>query len=1205
MRANLTTLLLTICIMQVCANGFAQKITLNRQNISLKQLFRELKKQTGYRVFYSDQKINDQEKFDANFKNVPLEQVLDHVLEIQNAKFSIKDKTIIVKKKETSIRPGSSKNIDVVGRVTDEEGRPLVGATVTIAVYSSDDKKNGDFSLNIQGKKAITVTDDHGVFYLKNVNERSHVFISYTGYDTYEIKVDPDLGTIKMSLSGNLKEVNVTINTGYQTIARERSAGAIAKPDMGILKDRSSSMNVIQRLDGLVPGIVINNSASPTGNFVNGERRGSVLIRGLSTVSDVTNRDPLFVVNGIQVTDINTLNPNDVEDITVLKDATSASIWGAKAANGVIVITTKKGRLNEKLKINYNGFVNFQGKPDLAYRNMLNSGQYIQAAKEIFDPLVYANIPIYFGQAPVSPHEMILINKSKGLITADQANQQLNALASQNNLPEIKDLWYRNSILMNHTLSVSGGGNSYSFYGSGTYTNTKDNSPGSKNSNYGLNLRQDFRFNDRIKMYLITDFLNNVSSSLNMESRPDAGFLPYAMFKNTDGSNADMSWMYRTDEIRAEYENKSLISLKYNPLDEINTGSTKNNLFKGAVTSGVTVNMLKGLRYEGVFGYSRTQNKATNFLSQENYLVRSELTSFTIAATSPGGMPTYLLPNTGGQNTVTNILNRNWTVRNQLVYENSWKDKQHQIVFLAGQEAQEQFFNSTMSRVRGYDPQLLSYVAIDYKRLAEGIPNTVMPNNTQSSFLATDFYRESESIARITSYYANGGYTYADKYSLNAGIRIDQSNLFGKDKSAQNRPVWSSGLAWQIGKEDFIHGLDWVDKLVLRGSYGITGNSPDAGAAASKDIFITKLLSLFPGGVGLDLSSPANRALTWETTKNLNIGLDFAVFKSRLSGTLDIYRKKTEDLIGNIEVNPFTGFTTATGNAGDMVNKGIDLSLRSVNLVRGNLKWTTLLTLSFNKNKINSLRRTTPIVMGSDKINQPYLEGFPAFSVFAYTYAGLDQMGDPQIKLHDGTITKEPNTAKAEDVKYMGSFQPKWSGGLSNSFGYKAFSLQINAVYNLGYVMRRDVDALYSGRNGFFASAYFNGNVNAEFVNRWKKPGDEAITNIPAYVPSTSLSDSRRDVSYYTLADINILDASYIKLRDITLSYSLPKLFCAKLKADAITFNAQISNIMLWKANHVGIDPEFQNALGGTEAGGIRTTPFNQHTITLGARISL
>ncbi|AOM78016.1 SusC/RagA family TonB-linked outer membrane protein [Pedobacter steynii] len=1209
---KLITFMLFITLMQASAAGYGQRINLSGKNLPLKDVLQSIKSQSGYLFFYNADDLKAR-NLSISVRNATLEETLKECFKTLPFTYKIVQNTVVLTKKEESLIDRLStyfSTIDVKGRITDEMGRPLVGATISIVIGESEnDKKTGDYSLSLKGRNAAAISDKNGDFFLKDVDEKAALIISFLGYKVHYTKVAKDLGSIKMLPdAGNLQEVAVTMNTGYQSISRERSAGAIAKPDMDILKNRSGSMNVIQRLDGLIPGLVINNSTSPTGNSINGKRSSSVIIRGLSTVSDFTNRDPLFVVNGVPVTDVSTLNPNDVEDITVLKDATSASIWGSRAANGVIVITTKKGTSNGELKVNYDGFINFQGKPDLEYLNTMNSNQFIQSAREIFDPVLnpwatVINPRTGNGLAPVSPHELILYRQHQGLITSAQADEQLNILAGQSNLSQIKELWYRNSALMNHTLSLSGGGTKYSFYGSGAYSRNQNNSPGSKNDDYSLNLRQDFKFNDRIKMYLIIDLRNNLSSSKNTLS-PDIRFLPYAMFRNTDGSNADLSWLYRIDELRTNYENKSLISLKYNPLDEINTGSTRNNLFRGRITSGITANLFNGLRYEGIFGISRSLNKTVSFLEQNNYNVRSELTSFTVAATTPDGKPTYYLPASGGRNTLTNSVSQDWTLRNQLVYDHSWKEKIHQITFLLGQEVQKQTLNQTRTTVRGYNSQLLSYALIDYATLSlKGLSNPVMPSGLGNSILTNDLYNETETDARFTSYYANGGYTYAGKYTINGGARVDKSNLFGKDKSAQNKPVWSAGLAWQMGKENFMKDLSWLNALVIRSSYGITGNTPNPGTAASKDILSSVNNPFYPGGVGLNLSTPANRTLTWETTKNLNLGLDFSLLNYRLKGTIDWYKKKTENLIGYMDLNPFTGFPSIIGNAGDMKNTGIDLNLSSVNLVRGDLKWNTLLTLSFNQNKITSLNPASPIVLGSDKINKPYLTGYSAFSVFAYQYAGLDSSGDPQIRLNDGTVTKALNAAKPEDVRYMGSFQPRWSGGLSNTIGYKAFSLTINTVFNLGHVMRRDVNSLYAGR-ALFSDFNFNGNINAEFVNRWKNPGDEGKTHIPGYIPSGSASLAARDVSYYTMADINVLDAAYLKLRDLTLAYSLPKRLTDKLKADGISFRAQLSNVMLWKANHYGIDPEFHNALGGSVAGGIRTAPFAQHSISLGAHIS-
>ncbi|WP_158674131.1 SusC/RagA family TonB-linked outer membrane protein [Pedobacter sp. KBW01] len=1228
---KLITVLLIATIMQTSASTLAQTITYKQNNVSLEVFFKEIRQQTGYSVFWSSDAIKSR-KLDVDFKNAPLTDVMEKCLQGQGLTYTIADQTIVIREKEKSFLDQlitRIRAIEVSGRVLDESGHPLVGATVSVLKVEGtppplDGKTVTDFSLIYKGRNAAALTDSNGSFLLKNVDENSVIIISYTGYKLYQVKAAKNLGNIKMVMeAGSLQEVNVMVNTGYLSIARERSAGSIAKPDMQVLKNRSGSMNIIQRLDGLVPGLTINNAPNSTGS--------SILVRGLTSING--SKNPLYVVNGIPVDDISSVNPNDVEDITVLKDATAASIWGARAANGVIVILTKKGKNSEKIKLDYDAFINFQGKPDLNYLPVLTSGQFIQAAREIFDPVIntWATVSrANSGNAVIAPHELIMYNQSRGIITKEQADMQLGALADYNNLREIKNLWYRNASLMNHTFSLSGGGNKYSFYGSAAYTDTRNNTPYNRNENYGLNLRQDYKFSDRLQLYLITDLRNNITSSKQPNSaRPDARFLPYVPFTNTDGTNASMPWLYRTDELRNTYENQSLVSLNYNPLDDLDYGNNKGNLLYGRLTSGLTMKLLSGLRYEGVFGISKTLDKTSTLLDEKSFAVRNELVAFTVAPKTAGALPSYYLPSSGGKHTVNNNQQQNWTLRNQLVYDREWLNGKHQLTLLAGQEAQELFSNTNASVVRGYNSQLLSYGAIDYNLLSKlttlnngapaagsgvvyyGVP--VFPNSSSYSILPPDQYSESELTTRFTSYYANGGYTYNKKYTVNGSWRLDKSNLFGKDKSAQSKPVWSAGVSWAVGKESFMENIGWLDKLVLRTTYGLAGNSPDPGSAASFDV-LSKISSLFFQNTnGVAISTPGNKKLSWETTKTTNLGIDFAVLKNRINGSIDLYNKNTENLIGFTPVNPFTGYANITGNLGSMNNKGVELSLTTLNIQQEDFSWTTLFNFAYNKNKITKLNTlktlngiSSPLSLADDFISQPYLEGYSAFSIFAYQFAGLDKLGDPQIRLKDGTVTKTPGSAKIEDLKYMGTYQPVWSGGFSNVFQYKSVSLSLNTIYNLGNVMRRDVNTVYTNtRLVPGVGSLTSGNINSEFADRWKNPGDELLTNIPSYVNAGATSTGRRNVSYYTVSDINVLDASYIKLRDVTLAFSLPKSLLFRLKVAELTFRAQVSNIVLWTANKSGIDPEFQNALGGQVAGGARTMPFNQHTMTLGAHLTL
>ncbi len=1187
--------LLFIGALLLQAPAMAQDITLSLKDVPITTVFHEITKQSGYDFVYSNKVKKQSHPVTIHLNNVSIKQALSACLSGQPLKYSIFDSTIVVNYDPLKSQEENPLKDSLVirGSVKDPDNNPLAGVTI-----------------RIKGTNNGNLTDANGNFVIRIYQPGDTLLFSFIGYRRKEVAVT-DRGPLNVVLyPANQTLAAVTISTGYQTISKERSAGSFSKPSMDIIENRSASMNILQRIDGLVAGLTINNAPSATQN--------PFLIRGLSTVGIPTssgdhygtNRNPLYVVDGLPMDDVTTINPQDVADITVLKDATAASIWGARASNGVIVITTKKGKPNEKLQVQYDGFISFRGKPDVTYFPMMNSRQLIVAAKETFDPSLnpWNTISTYhnLGSTGISPEQVILYNQYRGLISKAEAAKSLDSLSSINNIAQIKELWYRNAVLTHHTISLTGGGNRYSVYGSLAYTAARDARPGNKDNTYDINLRQDFKFNDYIGFYLITDLADRTTST-KRQIAIDNRFYPYQLFKDANGNTLSIPYMaYLSDAERLDFQNRSNINLDYNPLDDFNDGYTKNNELTARIIGGATIRLFKGLRFEGTYGYIKGVKRTYQYDDTKSYPVRAEVVQFTVAPTDTS-TPVYYLPTAGGKYSIIDHSRINWTVRNQLIYDNTWNNHIHQLTVLLGQEAQEQRSTSNRSTVRGYNEMLQTFAPVDYATLGSvGVENPVMSNDLGKSTLTEDAFDQSEAKTRFISYYANAAYSYNQKYAINASWRIDQSNLFGIDKSAQNKPVWSVGAKWIISEEEFMDKMDWLDHLALRTTYGITGNSPLPGTASSFDIMAPKTSSFLPGGVGLTISTPANRRLTWESTQTTNLGMNFSLFSYRLRGAIDLYQKKTTNLLGKLSTNAFTGYSYIVGNFGDLQNKGIEVTLQSVNINNKHFSWHTFLTLAYNNNKITKLNTLSPITTGDQKIEQNYLAGFPAFALFAYNYAGLDTLGDPRIRLSDKSVSKEKDIAAPGDILFIGTYQPKWSGGLSNTIRYKNLKLSINTIYNLGYFMRRDVNSYYTDRMRH-RIAFVNsnkadltsGNLYAEFADRWKKPGDEAYTHIPAYVSDPSVSDSRRDINYYKFANINVLKASYIKIRDVTLSYSIPDFIVNKIKTDDITLRVQISNLMLWKANKYGIDPEFQDAVYGH-----RSIPFHQKTVTIGAQLT-
>ncbi|WP_316818820.1 SusC/RagA family TonB-linked outer membrane protein [Pedobacter nyackensis] len=1206
---RLTTAILIVTIMQVSAATFGQRVTLNEQKSSIENVLKKIRAQTGYDFLFERRLVTDAGLVDIKLKNATLDEALKTLFSRLPLTYNIDGKIVVIEGKKKSILDkvvDLFKEIDVKGRVLDEEGKPLPGATISIVFADfSENKETGDFSGTIKGRKAVAVTDAAGEFMIKGVDEKAMISISYTGYETFSAKVRADMGTIKMKLGGDLQEV--IVSTGYQKISKERSAGSFSKPDMDVVANRATSTNIIQRLDGLIPGLVINNS--PTSD------KQQFLIRGLSTlptVQNYTSASPLFVVDGIAVPDISYINPQDVLDVTVLKDATAASIWGARASNGVIVITTKSGENNQKLRINYDAFASFQGRPDIEYFPVLNSRQYIQASKETFDPVNFTYNPIYepaIASTGYAPDRQIEWDFERGRISASVRDAKLDSLGAINNLGQMRDIFYRPQTLMNHTLSLSGGTEKYANYTSMAYTGNQSFMPGEKDHTFKINTRHDYIFNDWIKAFFIADLTNQRTGS-NRAVSPDNRFLPYQLFRDASGDNIDMSYLGNLpNEAIGPIASLTGRSLNYNPLTNQETGTTNSNALIARLTSGLTIKLYKGLRYEGVFGYNRGTNRTAWYDDNNNYAQNILLLQF---AQNNNGSIKYNLPNTGGRYATSNLTDENWTIRNQLAYDYTSKNQLHQFNALAGYEEQEQKNIITGSTVYGYDQNAERATLLDYNTLGTtGIAGGILPavgGNAifgGNSTLGEAPFTQHESLLRFRSYYANLGYTYHKRYTLNAGWRQDKSNLFGINKSAQRKPAWSVGGKWTLSKEDFIQQVSFIDDLSARITYGIGGNSPLPGKSASQDVLRPLSNPYVPGGQGYYVLTAGNKNLTWEETRTLNIGLDFSLLNRRLNASLDFYQKKSTDLIGPLEVNPITGFPTIVGNVGNMSNKGIEASINSVNIRSLNFNWNSSFTLSYNKNKITKINLLTAVATGKDKIEAQYLKDYPAFSMFAYDYAGLDAAGNPLVRLANGTASlgmADAELPKTNDVLFMGVFQPAWSGGLSNTFGYKGFSLNINIVYNLGHMMFRDVNSVYSESTqgyGFIGNQDFqSGNLHADFANRWQKPGDEAWTNIPGYQPPAK--DFERNTAYYRYGNLNAVSASYMKIRDLGFSYAFPKTVTGKLKIEGLSLRAGMSNIMLWKANDYGIDPEFQDARYGS-----RSLPTGQNAFNVGIHLTL
>ncbi|NLR78418.1 SusC/RagA family TonB-linked outer membrane protein [Chitinophaga eiseniae] len=1181
-----TTLLLALLLL-VGVAAQAQQVSYSGKALPAK-LFSDISAQTGYKFFYSNEALAGIGPISVQLKEVPLEKALGVMLEGLPLEFVIQGKTVFIRKKaekKHTLAPDPAEVQQDVprvhGLVTDEQGNALPGITI----------------MTKRDHRAVP-TNENGYFVYPAEKGDTLIFRSIN----YQILLLPakfgeQMKVILKQQVSQLSAVSV-YNTGYQQLSKERATGSFAKPDMDIVKRRVGARDVtdvIGRLDGQVAGLTVKSGLNNMGSRsnANGVVTRRSLIRGNSSV--LLDGEPLYVINGLVSTDFSAVNPDDIEDITILKDAAAAAIYGARAANGVVVVTTRQGKKNQRMNIDYAGSVTVQSRPEWAHDPMLNSQQYIQVARQLFDPVRYPWASVSTGY--VAPHDVILYNKYRGLISEEQANKSLDSLASIDGRSQMANLFYQPAITHSHTLSVSGGNNIYSYYLSLGYANMQGIHTGEQDNTYKLNLTQQFNPGKRVSITLNTSLNDAVYTSDGIMSI-GSDVLPYQQLRDANGRSINMPYMTGYgDSLRQDYQTRSRINLDYYPLDELNYQHNKRTNLTMNVNGRVGVQLWKGLRFEGVYGYQKTPGTYDIYSDNKSLNMRKTMLSLTVAPTA-ASTPVYYLPLTGGYYNAINNDQHNWMVRNQLVYTAQPRGGKDALTLQAGLEAQEQYSYNTGLSIYGYNRSLGTYPVLDYLTMSKGIQGTI----TGTGYLNGSIFQIAKTVSRFNSYFALGSYSFNQKYSLDMSWRQDQSSLFGSDVSSQNKPVWSIGGKWRMDKEPFLSGVKWVDALALRSTYGILGNSPYVGAATLYDVLYPNA-QVQSGGIagdGLDVNRPANRKLSWESVKTVNVGIDFALFNNRINGSIEGYHKTTVDLLSYLPANPFTGFSQITGNLGKAVNKGIEITLGSENIRTKNFRWTTRWVFSYNKNELVSWgvksQQTKAVYT---RIGASYVAGYTISPLFAYRYAGLDSLGDPQIKLANGKVTKNPYIATADDVVYMGVTQPKFNGGLTNTFSYKGFSLSANLIYNLGHVMRRNVSFKSSGR--LSDRAYFGGNLRTNFLDRWQKPGDEAFTNVPSYVPSVAVDYTRRNMDYYNYADINVVSASYIKLRDISLTYDLQPDLLKHLNLQRASVFIQASNFMVWKANHYGIDPEYN----ADPSVGTYFYPTSKHSYGLGLRVTL
>ncbi len=1151
---KLCVCLLLCSMMSISANVRAQyaKMSLEMKGVTLEEVIWALEKKSDITFFYNVADVSEVRKVDAVFKDVSLEKILDKVLKGTNLYYEIQGKVVVIKRGSPVSMLDTLKITKVKGVVKDKQGEPLPGVTIiekgtTIGVATGI---NGEFTFTTTKQDSVTL-----IFSFVGMKTK---FVTWKGEKELKVVLEEDA-----------QEMDEVVVTGYQRVKKSNMAGSVStiKAEDLVL---NGTQSLEQALQGKLPGVVIQNQDGLVGT------RQKVRVRGTSTL--LGSQEPVWVVDGIiqedplpfKATDLSTyntspdnidmirnfvgsaiawLNPSDIKDVTVLKDASATAIYGVKAANGVIVITTKKGE-EGRMSISYSGNFSIGSKVTYDKLNLMNSKERVDVSREIYERGLVGSQPL----ANVG-YQALLQQYLQEKISYDNFNAGVKKLEVVNT--DWFDLLYENPFSYSNNISVSGGSDKTTYYASFGITNNNGTAKGNDSKSYQGSVNVNTIFWDRLQ------FSAKVAGSVSKTNGFHSSVSPYSYASTTSrvlpAFEENGEWAY--------YVTRS--GYKYNILNELaesGNGNTSNSL---NVNVGLNWEIIKGLKYEMSLGYNYSSTHGESWATEmTHYIAKIRGYEFGMYGPNDTQYQASRLPH-GGQLNMSDSRNENYTWRNQISYVKNFG--RHLLTATVGQEVNSTKYDGFTGIFYGYLPgrgQTISNPPLTTSDAAGDLRENTSYAQPKTSII--------DNKSNKLSFYGAFTYTFDERYVFNASIRSDASNRFGQDKDARYLPVWSLGLRWNMGREHFLEGQDFLNEFSLRLTYGYQGNASEA---AGPD-----LIARIPSGAGiskvtgeyyLEIKSLPNPKLKWEKTATVNAGADFVFWKNKINGSFEYYYKKTTDAIINKEVPYENGVLSMPMNGGSLENYGWELSFSFAPVRTKNFIWTMGLNTSKNYNKVTSKLESNEnwqqAVAGN--INK---QGYPVSGFWAFEFAGLNpENGIPLYNL-PGIDTPEAKTDATVYMKYMGKLDPDFTAGLNMGFRFKDLTLSTSFYLSVG---GKKFLAKMFDNDMINSTPYEYNNLPKDLVNRWRKPGDEKYTNIPSLPEfgkaSVDLSSSSAySYELYNYTDIRVVNASFLRCNSISLSYNLSKGWIKKF-AQNMGFTFSVSNpFMIVSKDFKGKDPE-------------------------------
>lgn len=1027
----------------------------------------------------------------------------------------------------------------IAGTITDEQGEPLIGAAVSVP-----------------GTPYGTVTDVDGHYEMMIPADCREVQVSYVGMQTRAMAVGRGESNDYV-LEEDHTMLSEVIVTGYQTISKERATGSFAKVTAKDLE--AKRLNTISTLlEGEVAG------------YNNGR------IRGLSTMYGETS--PLYVVDGFPIenqtmddqgrvtTQLPDLNMDDIQDITVLKDAAAASIYGARAANGVIVITTKRGAQGDQLEVGFSASLAW--KPYGLYTgNLASSADMVALEREwartntaLHDAgaQAYAQTALQENTYPNAGIRAIL-NYYAGNTTEAQMNATLDGLAAKgyHYYDQVARLAKRDELQQQYNLNLAKTTAGNRFKASVTYKRGAYEDKYSKDQSLGVNIANTTRLTRWMDFELGAYMQFGDADQQTYDAlSPGYAVLPYDDLVLGDGTwyTRPAAQLYGSTK-QAALTNYNMYSEDITPMANLRQGVAGTQSLALRTYARLNIELRPWLKYTASFQYERGSEKYRQTLGAGSYAVNSLVNSY---AEEQGGTLAYRVPY-GDIHHARDQYRKSYNFRQQLSFDYTIHER-HNLTAILGTETRENKLEMTRHTYYNYNGQALTSAAVDEATLMGGITNVFGDYTYQSEPLAR-FY---ETKDRYVSVYGNAAYTYDSRYGLSASMRWDRSNLWGTSSTYQNKPIWSVGASWNVSNEAFMKRYPWVNMLKLRATYGITGNvnptySPYLVTSSSTNYNIGEPYQY--------VATRPNSDLSWEKTKVTNIGLDFALLQNRLRGALDYYNKYGERLLATTQGVPTEGYgySSYAINNGEMRNRGFELSLSGDVVRHGDLTWTLSGILALNQNRVMYVNVKAPVYY----LALDYSTAYPTIgdqygALYGYEWAGLDADGMPQVYDENGEATTVAPTSLAA-IKNIGNAMPTYSGSLGTTVSWRGIDFSMLFTYQGNYKIR-------NANMPFLGYAYASGvgyvsrlsGLSADIARRWQAAGDEARTAIPratfteAGMPLTSLYNTY----YYSSA--NLLDASHWRLSNISLAYRLPRELVRKAHLSQARVQLNVENPALW-----------------------------------------